>query len=46
MLSLVKNGCPTKQVGWIEKNWADLLRIWLASSWKSRIQVLIRRYML
>ena len=38
-LSLVKNRCPAKQVGWIEKNWADLLWIWLTSNWKSRIQV-------
>jgi len=34
----MKNGCPVKQIGWIEKNWANLLRIWLTSSWKSRIQ--------
>ncbi|MBT5465869.1 MAG: hypothetical protein HOK42_05500 [Candidatus Marinimicrobia bacterium] len=37
-LSLVKNRCPAKQVGWIKKNWAGLLRIWLTSNWKSRIQ--------
>jgi len=37
----MKNGCPVKQIGWIEKNWADLPGKWLASNWKSRIQVLI-----
>jgi len=41
-LSLVKNRCPAKQVGWIKKNWAGLLRIWLTSNWKSRIQVIIQ----
>jgi len=35
----MKNGCPVKQIGWIEKNWADLPGKWLASNWKSRIQV-------
>jgi len=34
----MKNGCPVKQIGWIEKNWADLPGKWLASNWKSRIQ--------
>jgi len=41
VLSSMKNGCPVKQIGWIEKNWADLPGKWLASNWKSRIQVLI-----
>jgi len=39
VLSSMKNGCPVKQIGWIEKNWADLPGKWLASNWKSRIQV-------
>jgi len=38
VLSSMKNGCPVKQIGWIEKNWADLPGKWLASNWKSRIQ--------
>jgi len=42
VLSSMKNGCPVKQIGWIEKNWADLPGKWLASNWKSRIQVMIR----
>jgi len=41
VLSSMKNGCPVKQIGWIEKNWADLPGKWLASNWKSRIQVII-----
>jgi len=41
VLSSMKNGCPVKQIGWIEKNWADLPGKWLASNWKSRIQVYI-----
>jgi len=41
VLSSMKNGCPVKQIGWIEKNWADLPGKWLASNWKSRIQVIL-----
>jgi len=43
VLSSMKNGCPVKQIGWIEKNWADLPGKWLASNWKSRIQVLLQK---
>jgi len=42
VLSSMKNGCPVKQIGWIEKNWADLPGKWLASNWKSRIQVCVK----
>jgi len=43
VLSSMKNGCPVKQIGWIEKNWADLPGKWLASNWKSRIQVGLKK---
>jgi len=39
----MKNGCPVKQIGWIEKNWADLPGKWLASNWKSRIQDIVSK---